>query len=154
MEPLGMSFSLQIEDQDLIEAHLLAILEVFYFNQFMLSPGAMSFFQKLCPAPFPPVSCSFHEPHPGPQRWIYNLLVEQPENSWPLGRKYCIISNSTRGLHLPCFLQHVWQHHLSVNPLGWVAGTVCLLEVHLLVASLQGQLGFQGQCLSLWGLTL
>ena len=63
-----MSFSLQIEDQGLIEAHLSAILEVFYFNQFMLSPWAMLFFQKLRPAPFPPVSCSFYEPHPGPQR--------------------------------------------------------------------------------------
>ena len=32
------------------------------------------------------------------------------------------------------------------------AGTQCLLEAHLLVASLQGQLGFKGQCLSLWEL--
>ena len=154
MEPLGMSFSLQIEDQGLTETHLSAILEVFDFNQFMLSPWAMSFFQKLCPSPFPPVSCSFHESHPGPQRWIYNLLMEQPKNSWPLGRKYYIISYHSRSLHLPCFLLHIWQHHLSVNPLEWVTGTQCLLEVHLLVASLQGQSGFQRQCLPLWGLTL
>ena len=153
MESLGVSFSLQIEDQSLVEAHLSAILDLFDFNQFMLCPWAMSFFQKLCPAPFPPVSCSFYEPHLGPQRWIYNLLEGQPENSWPLGRKYCIISNPSRGLHRPCFL-HVWQHHLSVNLLGWVTGTQCLLEVHMLVASLQGQLGFQGQCLTFWGLTL
>ena len=111
----------------------------------------MSFFQKLCPAPFPPVSCSFPEPHPGPQCCLYNLLEGQPENSWPLGGKYCIISNPSRysGLHLPCFL-HVQQQHLSVNLLRWVTGTQCLLKVHLLVASLHGQLGFQGQCLPFW----
>ena len=43
---------------------------------------------------------------------------------------------------------------LSVNLLGWVTGPQCLLEVNLLVASLQGQLGFQGQCLPLWELAL
>ena len=37
-----------------------------------------------------------------------------------------------------------------MNPLGRVRGTQCLLEVHLLVASIQGQMGFQGQCLPLW----
>ena len=118
----------------------------FDFNMFVLCPWAMSFFQKLCPAPFPPVSCSFLEPCLGPQCCLYNLLVGQPENSWPMGEKCCIISNPSRysGLHLPCFLQHVQQEHLSVNPLGWVTGTQCLLEVYLLVASLQGQLGFQG----------
>ena len=86
---------------------------------------------------------------------LYNLLEGQPENSWPLGGKYCIISNPSRysGLHLPCFLRHVQQQYLSVNLLGWATGTQCLLEVHLLVASLQGQLGFQG-CLPLWELAL
>ena len=75
----------------------------------------MSFCQKLCPAPFPLVSCSFPEPHPGPQSCLYSLLEGQPENSWPLGGKYCMISNPSRysGLHLPCFLQHVQQQHLS-----------------------------------------
>ena len=80
----------------------------------------------------------------------------KPENRWPLGGKDCIMSNPSRysGLHLPCFLQHVQHQHLSVNPLGWETGTPCLLEIHLSVASLQGQLGFQGQCLSLWELAL
>ena len=75
----------------------------------------MSFFQKLCPALFPPVLCSFPKPCPGPQCCLYNLLEGQPEYSWPLGGKYCIISNpsSYSGLHLPCFLQHVQQQHLS-----------------------------------------
>ena len=50
---------------------------------------------------------------------------DKPENCWPLGRIYCITSNPSRdsGLHLPCFLQHMWQQHLSVNPLGQVTGT-------------------------------
>ena len=81
----------------------------------------MSFFQKLCPAHFLPVSCSFPEPHPDSQCCLYNLLEGRPENSWPLGGKYYIISNLSRysGLHLPYFLQHVQHQHLSVNPLGW-----------------------------------
>ena len=73
----------------------------------MLCSCDMSFFQKLCLTLFPPVSCSFPEPCPGPQCCLYSLLEGQPENSWPLGGKYCIISNASRysGLHLPCFLQ-------------------------------------------------
>ena len=93
----------------------------------------MSFFQKLCPALFPPVSCSFPEPHLGPQCCLYNLLEGQRENNWPLGGKYCIISSPSRysGLRLLCFL-YVQQRHLSVDPLGQATGTRCLLEVHLL----------------------
>ena len=120
----------------------------------MLCPWTMSFFQKLCLAPFPPVSCSSSEPLLGPQCCLYNLLEGQPENSWPLGGKYCLISNPIRysGHHLPCFLQRVQQDHLSVESLEWVTVTQCLLEVHLL-ASLQRKLGFQG-CLLLWELAL
>ena len=82
--------------------------------------------------------------YPSPQCCLYDL-EGQPENSWPLRGKYCIISNPSRysALHLPCFLQHVQQQHLSVDRLGLVTGTQCLLEVHLL-ASHQRQLGFQG----------
>ena len=73
----------------------------------MLCPWAVSFFQKLCPAPFFSVSCSFPELRLGPQCCRCILLEGQPGNSWPLGGKYCIISNPSRysGLHLPCFLQ-------------------------------------------------
>ena len=53
MAPLGVSFHLLIEDQGLV---LSAILVPFDSNWFMLCPWAMSFFQKLCPAPFPPVN--------------------------------------------------------------------------------------------------
>ena len=63
MELLGVSFSLQIEDQCLVEFDLSAILDPFDFNGFMLCPWAMSFCQKLCTAPFAPVSCSFPERH-------------------------------------------------------------------------------------------
>ena len=49
-------------------------MDPFDFNQFMLCPWAMSFFQKLCAAPLPPVSCSSPEPRPGPQGGLYNLL--------------------------------------------------------------------------------
>ena len=53
MAPLGVSFHLLIEDQDHV---LSAILVPLDSNQLMLCPWAMSFFQKLCPAPFPPVT--------------------------------------------------------------------------------------------------
>ena len=53
MAPLGMSFHLLIEDQRLV---LSAILVPSDYSWFMLCAWAMSFFQKLCPAPFPPVT--------------------------------------------------------------------------------------------------
>ena len=52
MAPPGVSSSLLTEDQGLV---LSAILAPFDSNQFMLS-WAMSFFQKLCPVLFPPVT--------------------------------------------------------------------------------------------------
>ena len=56
MVTMGVSFSLLIEDQGLAEFGLSAILDPLNSNQFMLCPWAVSVFQKLCPAPFPPVS--------------------------------------------------------------------------------------------------
>ena len=53
MESLGLSFHLLIEDQGLV---LPATLVPFNSNWSVLCPWAMSFFQKLCPAPFPPVT--------------------------------------------------------------------------------------------------
>ena len=41
-----------------------------------------------------------------------------------------------------------------MNPIGRVTDTQSLLEVRLLVASIQGQIGFQGQCLPLWEFAL
>ena len=51
-----MSFSLLIADQGLVKVDLSAIFNTFNSNWFVLCPWAMSFFQKLCPAPFPPVT--------------------------------------------------------------------------------------------------
>ena len=108
-------------------------------------PLGLSFFQKLCPAPFPPVSCSSPEPLPGPQCCLYNLLGGQPEKSWPFREKYCIISSSSRypGLHLPCFLQHVQQQHLSVNLLKEVLQKF----TNLYLGSYEEQVIFKGQIL-------
>ena len=39
-----------------MEVDLSATLDPFGSNQFMSCPRAMSFFQRLCPTPFPPVS--------------------------------------------------------------------------------------------------
>ena len=93
--------------------------------------------------PCPLLSCfhepAFPEPCLDPQCCLYNLLEGQPENSWPLKEKCWIIFNLSRysALHLPCFLQHVQQQHLSVNLLGRLTGTQCLLGVRPL-APLQG----------------
>ena len=62
---MGVSFSLLMcyregilytEAQGLVEVDLSTILERFCSSQFMSCPRAMSFFQRLCPAPFPPIS--------------------------------------------------------------------------------------------------
>ena len=51
----GCVFSLADQDQGLVSS---AILVPFDSNRFMLWPWAMSFFQKLCAAPFPDVTTS------------------------------------------------------------------------------------------------
>ena len=62
MVPLGVSFHLLIEDQGLVEVDLSDILDASDSNWFMLYPRAVSFFQKLCLAPFPPVSAGAAPP--------------------------------------------------------------------------------------------
>ena len=56
MAPLGVSFSLLIEAQGLIKLNLSDILDPFDSNQFMLCPWTISFFQKLCPTTFLPIT--------------------------------------------------------------------------------------------------
>ena len=56
MASLGVSFTLPAEDQNLVQVDMSAILGPFASNQFILYPWAMSFFQKLCPALFSPVT--------------------------------------------------------------------------------------------------
>ena len=81
MIPLGVSFSLQIKDQGLVEIDVSTILDPFDFNWFMLCPSAMSSFKSCALPHFCPVSCSLPETYLGPQCCLYNLLVGQPENS-------------------------------------------------------------------------
>ena len=68
MEPLGVLFSLQTEDQSLVEFDLSAILDPFDFNRFMLSHLATSLFQKLSPAHSHPVPALFLSPI-----WAHNV---------------------------------------------------------------------------------
>ena len=111
---LDVSSSLQIGDQGLVKfgfsswTHLI-LIDLFdllglchSFRSFSLPPSLLFHALFMSPAQAHPQCC------------LYNLLEGQPDNSWPLGGKYCIISNSSRysGLHLPCFLQHVQQQHL------------------------------------------
>ena len=129
------------------------ILDPFDFNQFMLCPCSMSFFQKLCSAPFPPVSCSFLSPILTHNVASIIFWRDNQKIACPWGGECCIIATPSRysGLHLPCFLQHVQQQHLSVNLVGWETGTQCLLQVHLL-ASLQGT-GLQGTTFATLGVS-
>ena len=140
----SVSFCLQTGAQGLVEFDLSSWTNLILIG-LCYALWAMSFFEKLCPDSFPPVSCSFPELHLGPQWCLYNILEGQPENSWPLGEKNVQYPSP---LDSQPFIFHVsynmQQQHLSVDPPGWVTNTQCLLEVHLLVASLQGQLGFQG----------
>ena len=46
------------EDQGLAEVDLSDVMDPFDSNQFVLYPRAVSFFQRLCPDPFPPASKS------------------------------------------------------------------------------------------------
>ena len=56
MATLGVSFHLLIEDQGLVLSAILVPFDSNQFMQFMLCPWAISFFQKLCPARFPPAT--------------------------------------------------------------------------------------------------
>ena len=106
---LGVSFRLQIEDQGLVEFKLSSWTHLILIG-LCYALGLCHCF-KSCALPPSLVSCSFPEPCLGPQCCFYNLLKEQPENSWSLGGKYCIISNLCRYscLHFPYFLHHVQQ---------------------------------------------
>ena len=108
LPPLDVSFSLGIGNQGLVEFSLsswtqLILIGLCYalvlchsFKSHALSPSLL-------------LHVLFLSPYLGPQCCFYNLLEGQPENSWPLEGKCCIIFNPSRysGLHLPCFLQHV-----------------------------------------------
>ena len=103
MVPLGVSFSLLIENQGLVEVDLSAILGPFDSNGFMLCPWVMSFFLKLCPAPLP--SCfittrSTQGPRTLPQGW--GLMVACDSHV-----------HATAGFLFKVLL---WQHGESFSP--------------------------------------
>ena len=110
-------FSLQIGDQGLVQLDLSSWTHLILIGLCYMPLGYV-IFSKAVPCPLTSCSCS-SEPHLGPQCCLYNLLEGQPENSWPMGGKCCLISNPARYSvhHLPCFLQHVLKQHLSVEPL-------------------------------------
>ena len=99
---MGVSFSLQIGDQGLAEFDLSSWTHLILTGLCHALVLCHSF--KSCAQP--PFLLFHVDAHPGPQCGLYNLLVGQPENSWPLGGKYCIISNPSRYLgHLLASLQ-------------------------------------------------
>ena len=53
MVPLGVSFSLLIEDQGLVEVDLSAMVNPFDSNQFVLCPRGDVILSKVVPCPFP-----------------------------------------------------------------------------------------------------
>ena len=76
MAPVSVSFHLLIEDQGLGSSALLVPLDS---NWLMLRPWAMSFFQKLCPAPFPSVTAS---PSRGAIYCFGDLTVKHLPTMW------------------------------------------------------------------------
>ena len=54
--PLGVSIHLLFDDQGLVLSAILVPFDSNQLMQFMLCPWAISFFQKLCPARFPPAT--------------------------------------------------------------------------------------------------
>ena len=112
MAPLGVSFSLLIEDQGLVEVNLFAILDPFDSNQFILYPWAMSFFHNLCPALFLPVS----PPLFGPVWSLLGSLALAPfvQNCIPHQRPLSITPLLTQTLALSQLLQ-TWILSLLLN---------------------------------------
>ena len=130
MVPLGVSFSLQIEDQSLVDFDCLPSWTHLILMGLCHAFGLCHSF-KSCALPpcilLHTLSVSPFQVHNVASKifWWDNQKIAL---SWR--EKYCIISNSSiySGLYLPCFLQHMQQQHLSVNPLGQVTGTWCLLR--------------------------
>ena len=101
-----MSFSLQVEDQGLVEFDLFAVLDPFDFNLFMLCPWAMSFFEicALSPSlPFHAFSLSPFLDH-NVASTIFWRGNQKIVGSWE--EDNCILFSPSRvsGLHLPYFL--------------------------------------------------
>ena len=83
---MGVSFSLQIGDKGLVEFDLSSWTHLILIG--LCYALVLCHYFKSCA--LPPFLLFHVEAHPG------HLLAGQPENSWPLGGKYCIISNPSR----------------------------------------------------------
>ena len=123
LAPLDMSFSLQIENRGLAEFDSLSWTHLILISLCYTLGLCHSF--KTCVLP---PSLLVHALLLSPV-WGHNSSTtfwrDNQKNRWRLGGKCSIIFNLSRysGLHLPCFLQHVQQQLLSVNPLGQVTDT-------------------------------
>ena len=111
LAPLGVSFSLQIEDQGLVEYDLsswthLILISLCY---------ALGYVILLISFALPPLLL-FHAIHlRSVQAHSVASTIFWHDNRKIAGPGREILCNPCRdsGLHLPCFPQHVWQQHLS-----------------------------------------
>ena len=101
--PLDVSFSLQIEYQCLVEFDFSSWTHLILIG-LCYALGLCHSFQSCALSPSLLFHTFFPEPCLGPQCCLYNLMEGQPENSWPLRRKYCMIFNPSR---IQVFIFHV-----------------------------------------------
>ena len=73
-----MSFSLLMADQDLVKVDLSAIFSTLNSDWFVLCPWAISFFPRLCPAPFPPVTPLTTVSQQLLSKWVRVLSLTSP----------------------------------------------------------------------------
>ena len=137
LAPLGVSFSLRIEDRGLVEFDLSSWTHLILIGSWD-SLGLCHSFKRsalLLPSCFVFFSWALS----GPQCSLYNLLKGQPEDRWPLEEKCCKypISLDIQAFILPVSY-NMCNNGISVSLLGWVTGTQCLLEVHMLVVPFKG----------------
>ena len=139
-----MSFSLQIGDQGLVEFGLSSWIHLILIG-LCYAFGLCNSFKNCALLP----SLLFHALFLSPVR-AHNVAStifwrDNQKTAGPWERKTVQYPSP---LDSQAFIFHVsynmQQQYLSVDPPGWVTDTQCLLEVHLLVASLQGQLGLKG----------
>ena len=94
----------------------------------MLYPCSLSFFQKLCPAPFSPVSCSSRVP-PRPTSLPLQSSGGTAKKSWPLRGKYYIISNPSR-----CFQAFLFHVSYNCATTASLSGPVRAVDRHTMPA--------------------
>ena len=120
--PLTSGCSLQIEDQCLVEFDLSSLSHLILIHLRYALVLCHSF--KSCALP---PSLLFHALFLS-RVWAHNIAStifwrNKQKIAGPWEENTVSSLSRYSGLHLPCFLQHVQQQHLSLNPLGWVTGT-------------------------------